>query len=161
MKYIYVGKIVGTHALKGEVRILSDFEYKKDTFKIGMPLYIGKEHKKVVINSYRVHKNYDMVTFIGFEKIEDVLPYKGQRVYINRDDMKTDSIFFEDLIGLSVYDEEGLLGTVTAIEKTKAHPILVIDHKHRIPYIPPFINAVEVDKKRILIHNMEGLIYEN
>ena len=28
MKYIYIGKIVNTHALKGEVRIISNFEYK-------------------------------------------------------------------------------------------------------------------------------------
>ena len=26
--YIYVGKIVNTHGLKGEIRILSDFDYK-------------------------------------------------------------------------------------------------------------------------------------
>ena len=28
IKYINVGKIVNTHALKGEVRIISDFEFK-------------------------------------------------------------------------------------------------------------------------------------
>ena len=33
MKYIYVGKIVNTHALKGEVRLISDFEYKERVFK--------------------------------------------------------------------------------------------------------------------------------
>ena len=29
MKYIYIGDVVNTHGLKGEVRLISDFEYKK------------------------------------------------------------------------------------------------------------------------------------
>lgn len=161
MKYIYVGKIVGTHALKGEVRILSDFEYKKDVFKIGMPLYIGEDYQKEIINSYRPHKQYDMVTFIGKEKIEDVLSYKGESVYINRDDMVKEEVFYEDLIGLEVYDEAHLVGTVTAIEKTKAHPILVIDEKERIPYVDAFIEKVDIKESKILIHSMKGLFHEN
>ena len=42
MKYIYIGDIVNTHGLKGEVRLISDFEYKKKVFKKGFKLYIGR-----------------------------------------------------------------------------------------------------------------------
>ena len=42
MEYINVGKIVNTHALKGEVRIISNFEYKERIFKKGFNLYIGQ-----------------------------------------------------------------------------------------------------------------------
>ena len=38
MKYIYIGDIVNTHGLKGEVRLISDFEYKKKVFKKGFKL---------------------------------------------------------------------------------------------------------------------------
>ena len=34
MEYIYIGKIVNTHGIKGEVRIISDFKYKNEVFKI-------------------------------------------------------------------------------------------------------------------------------
>ena len=34
MKYVLIGKIVNTHGLKGEVRILSDFKYKDRIFYI-------------------------------------------------------------------------------------------------------------------------------
>ena len=34
MEYIYVGKIVNTHGIKGEIRILSDFKYKNEIFFI-------------------------------------------------------------------------------------------------------------------------------
>ena len=37
--YIKIGKISGTHGIKGEVRIKSDFEYKKEIFIKGERSY--------------------------------------------------------------------------------------------------------------------------
>jgi ribosomal 30S subunit maturation factor RimM len=39
MKYVLIGKIVNTHGLKGEVRILSDFKYKDKVFIPEMNIY--------------------------------------------------------------------------------------------------------------------------
>ena len=48
MKYIIIGKIVNTHGIKGELRILSDFKYKDKIFKKGFPLYIGHTKEKEI-----------------------------------------------------------------------------------------------------------------
>ena len=69
MKYVLIGKLVNTHGLKGEVRILSDFKYKDKIFIPGMKIYIGKNKEKQVINSYRKHKIFDMITLLGFNDI--------------------------------------------------------------------------------------------
>ena len=51
-EYIYIGKIVNTHGIKGEIRILSDFEKKDSVFVVGMPIYIGrKKEKEIGINN--------------------------------------------------------------------------------------------------------------
>ena len=34
MNKIYIGKVVNTHGIKGEIRILSNFEYKDKVFKV-------------------------------------------------------------------------------------------------------------------------------
>ena len=52
MEYIYLGKIVNTHGIKGEIRILSDFRYKEKVFIKDFPIYIGKKHEKEIINTY-------------------------------------------------------------------------------------------------------------
>ena len=52
MDYIYIGDIVNTHGLKGEVRIISEFKFKASVFKIGMNFYIGKDKNKEVVSSY-------------------------------------------------------------------------------------------------------------
>ena len=46
--FIYVGKIVNTHGLKGEIRILSDFEYKEKVFVPGMTIYIVRKKEPTV-----------------------------------------------------------------------------------------------------------------
>ena len=43
MKFINIGKIVNTHGIKGELRILSDFKYKDKVFKKDFKFYIGKD----------------------------------------------------------------------------------------------------------------------
>ena len=52
MNYINVGKIVNTHGIKGELRILSKFRHKDKVFIKGNTLYIGKKKEKFIINSY-------------------------------------------------------------------------------------------------------------
>ena len=84
MNYIYVGEIVNTHGIKGEVRLVSNFERKDLVFKNGFNIYIGNNKEKMIINTYRVHKNFDMLTFIGLNDINDVIIYKGENVYILR-----------------------------------------------------------------------------
>ena len=164
MKYIYVGDVVNTHGLKGEVRLISDFEYKKKLFKKNFKLYLGRSKEEVKVNTYRVHKEYDMLTFDGLTSIDDVIIYKGDKVYINRDDLKIKGYFKEDLIGLDVYSDNKRIGKVEFIMKNKAHDILVIteeDKKNLIPNIPEFVSKIDLEAKRIDIKAIEGLINEN
>ena len=71
MEEIYIGKVVNTHGIKGEIRILSDFLYKEKAFKVGTNLLIdGISYQ---ITSYRRHKNFEMVTLDGYSNINDVL----------------------------------------------------------------------------------------
>ena len=117
MEYIYIGDIVNTHGIKGELRILSDFKYKENVFKKNFKIYIGKNKEEQIINTYRKHKMFDMITLVGFANINEVLKYKNMPVYINKKDLKIDGYLDEDLIGLSVYVKDKLIGKVTDIIK--------------------------------------------
>lgn len=164
MNYIYIGEIVNTHGLKGEVRLLSDFEYKKEAFVVGKKIYVGKTKEPLTIKTYRVHKEYDMFTFDGIEDINDVIIYKGEKAYMNREDISIEGYFKEDVIGLTAYDKDIPIGEVTFIMKSKAHDILVItdkDRKHLVPYIKEFVTNIDLEQKRIDIHVVEGLLNED
>lgn len=164
MDYVYVGCIVNTHGIKGELKIISDFKYKDIVFKKGNILYIGKRKQQVIINSYRVHKNFDMVTFENINNINDAIIFKGDDVFMSRDNIAIDGFVNEDIIGLDVYAEDKLIGTVEAILNNSAQEILVVkdeNHKHMIPYVDEFINDINLENKRIDINVIEGLLNEN
>lgn len=165
MNYIYLGEIVNTHGIKGEVRIVSDFKFKNDVFKIGKNLYVGNSKVKEIINTYRVHKNYDMVTFKGINDINDVLKYKGKKVYIMREEFEFNGILDEDVIGLEVFSKDKKIGIVEDILKSNAHPILEVKNDKNvisyIPFIDEFVLNVDLKNKRIDIEEIEGLINEN
>lgn len=164
MEYIYVGDLVNTHGLKGEVRILSDFEYKELVFKKEFKVYVGRNKEELVINSYRPHKIFDMVTFVGITDINDVLGYKGERVYIKRSDLKIDGVLNQDLIGINVYASNRLIGPVKQLIKSKAHDILLIDggtKNYMVPNIAEFIKSVDLVNNRIEVNEIEGLFNEN
>ena len=136
------------------------FKYKKDVFKVGNILYVDDD--KLEINSYRVHKNFDMVTFKGINDINDVLKYKGSNAYINREEYKFDGYLYEDIIGLDVIIDNKKYGVVDTFLFSTAHPIIVIkdkdNNKHFVPYIDEYVKEINLEKHEILIEVIDGLL---
>ena len=159
MKYIKVGKLVNTHALKGEVRIISNFEYKDRVFKINNTLYIGMSKSEEVIETYRVHKNFDMVKFKGIDNITDVLKYKGSAVYVNIDDLKLkdDEVLIEELLGMSVIVNNKLLGSITDYIDNNGNKLVVVNNKY-IPYNKDLIEKIDKINRKVYYKNIDYIV---
>ena len=161
MKYTLIGKLVNTHGLKGEVRILSDFKYKDKVFVPGMNIYIGKDKVNEVINTYRHHKIFEMITMNGYNDIDQVLKYKGDYVFVNKEDIKLgeNEYLDEDIIGLNVYVNSKCLGKVRKIENHNGNEILVVSSEkdYLIPYNFDIILSINLEKKEILVRDIPGL----
>ena len=158
MEFIRIGKIVNTHGIKGELRILSDFRHKDKVFKVGMKFYVGKEKEEFIVNSYRFHKIFDMVTFKGFNNINEVLYLKGRPVYINKEDLVLDNgeVYIEDLIGYDVIIGEKVLGKVTGVMyNSKANDILKVGDT-LVPYVKDLI--IKIEDNKIYYKEIGGLI---
>jgi len=164
MEYIYIGKIVNTHGIKGELRILSDFEYKNRVFQKGFNLYIGKDKIKEEINTYRHHKEFEMVTFNEYNNINQVLKYLKENVYVLKEDLnlKDDEYLEKELIGFDVIEEDEVVGKVINIEKTSpTNKIMEINYKGKrllIPYHTDFILKLDLQNKKIEVKLIEGMI---
>ncbi|NLC48681.1 MAG: 16S rRNA processing protein RimM [Tenericutes bacterium] len=148
--YIYIGKIVNTHALKGEVRIISDFEFKDRVFNINNNLYIGNNKNKETIETYRRHKNYDMVKFIGIDNINDVLKYKGNTVYILSSQLilNDDELLSDDLINIDAMYENIVIGKIKEYQNNNGNKIVKINDIY-IPYNKNFIEKIDIKNNKI------------
>ncbi len=161
-EYIYIGKIVNTHGLKGEVRILSDFEKKDKVFIPGMTIYIGRKKEKEVINSYRHHKVFEMITMKGYSDINEIIRYKGLYVYIKKEDLKLDNDEYldSDLINLDVYVNNEVVGVITDIRDSGHNKFLVIKTSDKDVFVPmqdEFIKEVNLAEKKIVIEPIKGM----
>ncbi len=155
IKYIFIGRIVNTHALKGEVRIISDFEFKDKIFKENTFLYIGENKDKEVVETHRKHKQFDMVKFKGIDNINDVLKYKGSKVYINEEDLKLkdDEILISELLNMDVYNDDKLVGKITEYRSDNGNNMLRVNDK-LVPYNKAFITKIDKENKCIYFHDI-------
>lgn len=89
--------------------------------------------------------------------------------------------YWHELVGCRVEDESGAeIGTVESLLETGAHDLLVVRvtgeaqgkqgeqgtqeknaKTHLIPTVPEFLREVDVEKRRIVVHVIPGLIDEN
>lgn len=163
MNYILIGKIVNTHGIKGELRIISDFPYKNRVFKNNFNIYIGKDKINEVINTYRHHKIFDMITLKNYNNINEVLKYKGSLVYINRLDLKlNDNEYLEcDLLDFNIIINNNIIGKLSSFENHNNNKIIIVKNKEKeilLPYNNNLIENINLDKKEITYKNIEGLI---
>lgn len=160
MDYLYIGKLVNTHGIKGEVRLLSNFRHKDKVFIKGFKFYVGKEKKEYVVETYRKHKSFDMVVFKDNYDINLIEHLKGSLVYIDKKDLKLDKNTFlsVDLIGFSVIINDKLIGVVESVMDTLANEVLVLENNVMIPYVKAFINKVDIKNKRIYVEDVKGLL---
>lgn len=160
--YILVGKIINTFGIKGELKIVSDFEHKDKVFQKDFPIFIGELKNKEIVSSHRVHKNYDLTTFKGYTNINEVLKYKGEKIYIKREDLELnkEEYLLNDIIGFEVYDEDKLLGIVIDYEMTPNNVLFKVkgNKTFYLPNIPIYIKEVKVLDKKIMTNKGSDLI---
>lgn len=166
--YLKVGKIVNTHALQGEVRVISSSDFKEVRFKKGSALLIDDHgtHVPVQVRSHRTHKNFDLLTFVGMSHIDEVTPYKGCDILVDAahlSQLDEGEFYFYEMIGCQVKTTQGeVIGEISEILQTGANDVWVIKRKGKkdalIPYIEDVVKAVDVANKTVTIALLEGLI---
>lgn len=168
MNKVKVGKIVGTHALKGELKIRSNSDFGDERFKKGNTLYIRYQGNDIELKiaSSRFHKNNYLVAFEGYQDINLVEQYVGSFIYGLKDETLLDEneYFYDDLIGLVVKCGNRVIGKVTSIYNNGRHDILNIDYDGKnvaIPYVDAFIKDVDLNNEVIEVELIKGLIDED
>lgn len=150
---IYIGKYVNTHGIKGEIRIKSDFKYKDKIFFVGNTLIINNQ--EFIINSYRRHKEYDMISFKGITNINQIIDLKGSKVFVFNISLDDGEYLDSTLIGFKVYMNNIYKGDVLDIKYlNNSKKILVVNNK----YVPFELVNVNLDKKRIDVMEVDGLL---
>lgn len=164
-----VGKIVNTHSLKGEVKVISSTDFEEERFKKGSKLLITRGNqliREVIVESYRNHKNFLLVKFEGIDSVEEAEKLKNLQIKIDSDEageLEENEFYFHEIIGCQVFDENDRnLGEIIDILTPGANDVWVIKGENGkeilIPYIEDVVKKIDITSKKVNIEVMEGLI---
>ncbi|GAA4871404.1 ribosome maturation factor RimM [Paenibacillus vulneris] len=169
-KLFTVGKIVNTHGIRGELKIVPQTDFPDERFAKGSSLVFFDPQKQtrlpVTVESAREHKKMFMVKFKGFDNINEVEKYKGWLLKVEEkylSELPDDEYYYHEIIGCTVYTDEGeKLGTISEILSPGANDVWVVERESGKPVLLPYIDdvvlEVDVQEKRVKVSLMEGLL---
>ena len=162
-QYLEIGKIVGTHGVRGELRVecWCDSPQFLSSFK---KLYFNEGNDKIDVIS-RPHKNIALVKIKGVDTVEQADLLRGRVLYVNRKDIKLPkgTNFIQDIIGLEVVDVDTneVYGKVTEVIKTGANDVYEVKGENSKAYYIPVIKDVVIEtnpkKGVVIIKPMRGI----
>jgi 16S rRNA processing protein RimM len=169
-KWFNVGTIVNTHGIKGEARVISITDFADERYKKGNSLFLFMSVKdepiELIVKSHRVHKNFDLLTFEGYEDVNQIEKFKGGLLKVPElqlGKLSKDEYYFHEIIGCLVVTDQGEeIGVVKEILTPGANDVWVIKGKggkeQLIPYIKDVVKEIDVPTKKIVITPLEGLL---
>ncbi len=161
-----VGKLVNTHGLRGEVKIVPWMDEPEDFERLGtVYLKTRNGNIKLTVKTVKYQKSNLIVKFAEFDDINDVECYKGCVLCAERDELGQlpDGVYYiADLIGLCVYTETGeSVGIIEDVFNTGANDIYEIRREGKknllIPAIDDVVLAIDTDGGRVTVRIPEGL----
>ncbi len=151
---IYIGYICNTFGIKGELKVISEFEKIDLAFKVNNKILIDNEEH--IITNIRKHQNKILMTIDSLHNINDVLKYINKEIYILRNNLNFEGYLMQDLIGFKIIEDKEL-GIVKNILINKAGYLLEINRNFYIPFNNYFIKEVKIEDKIIIVKNAKEL----
>lgn len=162
--YLEIGKITGTHGIRGEMRVQPWCD-TPDFMKKFKTLYLDKKGEKPLKVSCRPNGHMVIMKAQGIDTIEEASKYREKVLFMKRSEAKLPegSYFIQELIDCRVIDaddESIVYGTLTDVSETGANDVWHITNEkgeYLIPAIPPVVIDTDVAAGIIKIRPLKGI----
>ena len=166
-EFIIIGKVVSTQGNKGEVNVLPLTD-STDRFKNLATVFLRSDSSQTILNieETRIKKDMVILKLKDIENIEEAKTIVGSFLEVERKNavkLPKDTYFIFEIIGLEVYTENNaFLGKVENVISTGSNDVYIVKGKNKkelfIPAIREIVKNVNLEKKRITINIVDGLI---
>lgn len=162
-EYLEAGKIVTTHGIRGEVKIMPYTDIPELLCDFDR-LFLGKNHDEVFIERSRVFKSMVIMKLEGIDSPEAAEKLRNKILFMHRDDLELDdgTYFIQDLIGMEVRDADSgfVYGKINDVMQTGANDVYVIgggEREYLVPAIADVVVSTDIDSNIMTIRPLDGL----
>ncbi len=166
-KYLECGRIVGTHGVRGAVKIESWCDSPEVICELER-VYCKKKDELVElkITKASVHKSHALVYFEGVDDMNAAELLKNRVVFADRDDIELDDdrVFIADIIGLDVFDEKSgkRLGVLEDVIESVASDLFAVKTPEGKEVLVPGVDAFigHIDESGVYLTPIPGMFDE-
>ena len=168
MAYVSVGKILNFHGIQGEAKV-GFSKNQEDFLKKLKAVYIKQESEyiELEVSNVRFNKTFALIKFKGINSIEDLIPYKGCLLFVEkttvRENLREDEFLIDELTGLDVVDLKGNnIGVIVGVSNNGASDLISVKSNTKkislVPFVKALVPNVDIKNKKVTVNNIEGLI---
>ena len=162
-EFLETGKIVGTHGVRGMVRIQAWCD-SADFLKNFKKFYLQGSMEEIVLKDVKPNGNVVIAAVSGVGSIEAAEKLRNKVILIKREDanLPEGRYFISELIGCAVFDADSgeSLGTLTDVSETGANDVWHItrnEKEYLVPAIDEVIVSVDIEQEKIVLRPLKGI----
>lgn len=167
MEKVLIGKIVNTHGIKGELKILSETDFPTRRYRPGNSVFLSAPEGflEYRVKSYRPHQGFGLLALMGLDDINQVERLRGCEIWSEDrilSDLSPNEFQLSSLLGHTLLQGGKPVGKVTGsrtypqgdyLEASRPDGVGVL-----IPFRDEFIGKIDSMAGTIEIIEMEGLL---
>lgn len=173
-EFLIIGKIVGVHGIRGEVKILPLTDDARRFFDLKKASLLSEKEKKlrdVQFNSARLQNNMVVCAISDLTDRDEARKLSGCFLAVERSkaaSLSDGRYFITDLEGITVIDhQKGQLGVISEIIQSTGSDIIVVSRENKadllIPFLKTVVQDVDLKSQKMNVVLPDGLydIYES
>jgi len=165
-----IARLLGPHGLRGEIKATMLANYP-GVFETGKEFFLfhlkKRSHLRCTLDAFHRRGDRMILRFRNYDHIDLAKELEGYEVYLDLCDLpllKAGEYYFFQLLGASVYDEQGQrLGVVEDVIETGSADVLSIrkpfsgpgdppkDSELLVPMAKDFLVSMDLEQKRLVI----------
>ena len=156
LPFIEAGEIVNTHGVRGEVKMLTWLDGPESMLPFSRCRIAGKPYE---IASCRVQGTCNLIKLQGVDTMELAQALRGKTVEIYREDVAEDLVFAGELVGMEVFADGTLIGTLQEVLDYPGNQVYVVkgQRDYMIPAVKEFILSTDLPGNRMDVKLLEGM----
>lgn len=148
-----------------KLKLYTDFIEKFSSLN-SVFIEVNGNYKSVKIEQAKITNETVLLKFADFKDKDDFEVLNGRKLYIDNTNLMPlpeDEYYIHDLIGMTVRQNDKVIGKVKDVIKLKSNDVLEIECEEGeklIPFVSDFVGKVDIKKKLIFLTERDINFYD-